>query len=149
MENKYTAVIKKEDDWWIGWLEEIPGDNWQEKTQEELLETLRLTLKEALEMNSWSPCCCWIKLFWSRPGTMKRRDLINHLKSYGCEFLREGSRHSWWWNPEQNRRSSVPRHNEIYELSAPTSRFPKLSSRPSIASYKEAGKITTRLIKKV
>jgi len=27
MENKYTAVIKKEDDWWIGWLEEIPGDN--------------------------------------------------------------------------------------------------------------------------
>jgi predicted RNase H-like HicB family nuclease len=51
MENKYTAVIKKEDDWWIGWVEEIPGVNCQEKTQEELLETLRLTLKEALEMN--------------------------------------------------------------------------------------------------
>jgi predicted RNase H-like HicB family nuclease len=51
MENKYTAVIKKEDDWWIGWVEEIPGVNCQEKTREELLETLRLTLKEALEMN--------------------------------------------------------------------------------------------------
>jgi predicted RNase H-like HicB family nuclease len=51
MENKYTAVIKQEDDWWIGWVEEIPGVNCQENTQEELLETLRLTLKEALEMN--------------------------------------------------------------------------------------------------
>ena len=51
MGNKYTAVIKKEDDWWIGWVEEIPGVNCQEKNQEELLETLRLTLKEALEMN--------------------------------------------------------------------------------------------------
>jgi len=51
MENKYTAIIKKEDDWWIGWVEEIPGVNCQEKSQEELLETLRETLKEALEMN--------------------------------------------------------------------------------------------------
>jgi predicted RNase H-like HicB family nuclease len=51
MENRYTAVIKKEDDWWIGWVEEIPGVNCQEKSQEELLDTLRETLKEALEMN--------------------------------------------------------------------------------------------------
>ena len=51
MENKYTAVIKKDDGWWIGWVEEIPGVNCQEKTKEKLLETLRVTLKEALEMN--------------------------------------------------------------------------------------------------
>ena len=51
MQNKYTAVVKKDDDWWIGWVEEIPGVNCQEKTKEELLETLRVTLKEALEMN--------------------------------------------------------------------------------------------------
>ncbi len=51
MENKYRAVIKKDDDWWIGWVEEIPSVNCQEKTKEELLETLRVTLKEALEMN--------------------------------------------------------------------------------------------------
>ena len=51
MENKYTAIIKKEDDWWIGWVEEISGVNCQERTREELLETLRITLKEALEMN--------------------------------------------------------------------------------------------------
>ena len=51
MENKYTAVIKNDDNWWIGWVEEIPGVNCQEKTKEKLLETLRVTLKEALEMN--------------------------------------------------------------------------------------------------
>jgi predicted RNase H-like HicB family nuclease len=51
MENKYTAIIKKEDDWWIGWVEEISGVNCQERTKEELMETLRITLKEALEMN--------------------------------------------------------------------------------------------------
>ena len=22
---EYTAVVKKEGDWWIGWIEEIPG----------------------------------------------------------------------------------------------------------------------------
>jgi len=51
MENSYTAVIKQDDGWWIGWIEEIPGINCQEKTREELMETLRVTLKEALEMN--------------------------------------------------------------------------------------------------
>jgi predicted RNase H-like HicB family nuclease len=53
MRNKYTAVIKKENDWWIGWVEEIPGVNCQEKTREELLKTLKITLKEALEMNKY------------------------------------------------------------------------------------------------
>ncbi|NLA41684.1 MAG: type II toxin-antitoxin system HicA family toxin [Smithella sp.] len=44
---------------------------------------------------------------------MKRNDLLKHLRSQGCEFLREGGNHSWWWNPSLNKRSSVPRHNEI------------------------------------
>jgi mRNA interferase HicA len=44
---------------------------------------------------------------------MKRSDLLRHLRNCGCEFVREGGNHSWWWNPEQNKRSSIPRHNEI------------------------------------
>lgn len=44
---------------------------------------------------------------------MKRGDLIRHLRSNGCALLREGGRHSWWHNPTQNKRSAVPRHNEI------------------------------------
>ena len=51
MSMSYTAVIKEEGDWWIGWIEEIPGVNCQEATREELLETLRVTLREALEFN--------------------------------------------------------------------------------------------------
>ncbi len=51
MTNQYTAVIKEDGDWWIGWIEEVPGVNCQEKSQKELLESLRSTLKEALEFN--------------------------------------------------------------------------------------------------
>lgn len=49
--NKYTAVIKKDGDWWIGWIEEVPGVNCQEKSREELVKSLRITLKEALKFN--------------------------------------------------------------------------------------------------
>ena len=51
MANNYTAVVKQDGDWWIGWIEEVPGVNCQESTREELLETLRVTLNEALEFN--------------------------------------------------------------------------------------------------
>jgi predicted RNase H-like HicB family nuclease len=51
MNGKYTAVVKKDSGWWIGWIEEVPGVNCQEATREELLESLQVTLREALEMN--------------------------------------------------------------------------------------------------
>jgi predicted RNase H-like HicB family nuclease len=51
MGGKYTAVIKEDSGWWIGWIEEVPGVNCQEKTREALLESLRVTLREALEFN--------------------------------------------------------------------------------------------------
>ena len=51
MPNTYTAIIKSDGDWWIGWIEEIPGVNCQEATRKELLESLAITLKEALEFN--------------------------------------------------------------------------------------------------
>jgi mRNA interferase HicA len=44
---------------------------------------------------------------------MKREALLRHLRRHGCELAREGGRHSWWHNPAQNKRSAVPRHNEI------------------------------------
>ena len=51
MKNEYTAIVKQEGDFWIGWIEEIPGGNCQENTYEELKETLEVTLREALEFN--------------------------------------------------------------------------------------------------
>lgn len=51
MNGNYTAVVKKTGKWWIGWIEEVPGVNCQERTRKSLLESLRITLREALEMN--------------------------------------------------------------------------------------------------
>ncbi|MCA9233088.1 MAG: hypothetical protein KDA57_20745 [Planctomycetales bacterium] len=51
MQRTYTAVVKRETDAWIGWIEEVPGVNCQEPTREELIETLKVTLAEALEFN--------------------------------------------------------------------------------------------------
>ncbi len=51
MKKNYTAIIKKDEDYWIGWIEEIPGVNCQEKTKTELIDTLKVTLKEAIEFN--------------------------------------------------------------------------------------------------
>jgi predicted RNase H-like HicB family nuclease len=51
MQDKYTAVVKKSGKWWIGWIEEVPGVNCQEATRDELVESLRVTLKEAIELN--------------------------------------------------------------------------------------------------
>lgn len=47
----YTAVIRRDEGWWIGWVEEIPGVNSQGKTRTELLKNLRAALREAIELN--------------------------------------------------------------------------------------------------
>ena len=51
MKDTYTAIIKQSGPLWIGWIAEVPGVNCQEPTKEELLETLKVTLQEALEFN--------------------------------------------------------------------------------------------------
>jgi mRNA interferase HicA len=44
---------------------------------------------------------------------MKRKDLIRHLLKNGCIFVREGAKHSVFFNPLLKKTSTVPRHNEI------------------------------------
>ncbi len=51
MTQTYTAVVKQDADWWIGWIEEVPGVNCQESTRDRLLDSLRVTLTEAIEFN--------------------------------------------------------------------------------------------------
>ncbi len=51
MHVEYTAIIKQQGQWWIGWIEEVPGVNCQERTRAKLIESLRITLKEAIEFN--------------------------------------------------------------------------------------------------
>lgn len=52
MNSIYTAVIKQDGNWWLGWIEEIPGVNCQEATYDELVESLKVTLQEALAFYS-------------------------------------------------------------------------------------------------
>jgi predicted RNase H-like HicB family nuclease len=52
MKETYTAVVEQSGPWWIGWIEEIPDVNCQERTREELLVTLTVTLQEALEFDN-------------------------------------------------------------------------------------------------
>jgi predicted RNase H-like HicB family nuclease len=51
MRSEYTAVIKQDGKWWVGWVEEIPGVNCQEESQAELKISLHETLMDALEFN--------------------------------------------------------------------------------------------------
>jgi predicted RNase H-like HicB family nuclease len=51
MSAQYTAVLKQDGDWWIGWIEEVPGVNCQERTRENLVTSLREVLAEAIEFN--------------------------------------------------------------------------------------------------
>ena len=46
MESTFTAIFEKADDWYIGYVEELPGANTQGRT----LEETRGNLREAIEL---------------------------------------------------------------------------------------------------
>lgn len=47
----YTAVLRKDAGWWIGWVQEIPGVNCQGKTRAGLIKNLRSAFEVAIELN--------------------------------------------------------------------------------------------------
>lgn len=49
---------------------------------------------------------------------MKRRELLRHLEENGCVFLREGKKHTVYYNPSNRKTSTVPRHTEILDVLA-------------------------------
>lgn len=52
MKAEFTAMIQRDGDWWLGWVEEIPGANAQEKTKEELIESLKEAVIDILELTT-------------------------------------------------------------------------------------------------
>lgn len=46
---------------------------------------------------------------------MKRVDLIKAIEAMGCELVRHGGKHDWYWNPATRVSQPVPRHREIKE----------------------------------
>ncbi len=51
MENRFTAIFEQEDNWWIGYVEELPGANTQGATLDEARENLREAVALVLEAN--------------------------------------------------------------------------------------------------
>ncbi|NCN95005.1 DUF5329 domain-containing protein [Candidatus Wolfebacteria bacterium] len=49
---------------------------------------------------------------------MKRKALISYIMGNGCIFIREGAKHSVFFNPLIKKSSTVPRHNEIDDFLA-------------------------------
>ena len=47
---------------------------------------------------------------------MKRIDLVRFLKKNNCILVREGSRHSVFYNDKTEKTSTVPRHTEINDF---------------------------------
>jgi len=47
---------------------------------------------------------------------MNRRDVLRHIERQGCKFLREGSRHTIYFNPKTRQTSSIPRYREIVDV---------------------------------
>jgi len=45
---KLRALIKESENWWIGWLVDLPGVNAQERTKDALLESLRIGAEDML-----------------------------------------------------------------------------------------------------
>jgi predicted RNase H-like HicB family nuclease len=48
---RFTAVFEQENEWWIGYVEELPGANTQGKTLEETRENLKEAVQLLIEAN--------------------------------------------------------------------------------------------------
>jgi predicted RNase H-like HicB family nuclease len=51
METRFTAVFRKEGDWWAAYIEELPGANTQGRTLEEARSNLREAVELMLDVN--------------------------------------------------------------------------------------------------
>jgi predicted RNase H-like HicB family nuclease len=51
MKNTYTAVFEQDGEWWIGYVEELPGANTQGRTLEEARENLKEAVQLVIEAN--------------------------------------------------------------------------------------------------
>jgi predicted RNase H-like HicB family nuclease len=51
MENHFTAVYKREGEWWVAYVEELPGANTQGATLDEARENLKDAVTMLLEAN--------------------------------------------------------------------------------------------------
>lgn len=118
-----TAVFKKVPEGYIAWVEELPGANTQGATpaeaEENLLEAIRLAFEAERDLHGTPLPSEFSMKNQDLPGRrVKLRELTLHLEAYGCRLLREGSRHTHYLNPANQKPSAIPRHAEINDILA-------------------------------
>ena len=91
MGSTFTAITKKAGDWWIGWIEEVPGVNAQEATKEELISSLREILFEALEYNRSEQFFGFIQIEWFPPSRLRKQPAMRRRRSRSLLFIRQES----------------------------------------------------------
>lgn len=47
----FTAVFQRDGNWWVGWVEELPGANAQERTLDEARESLKEAARDIIAAN--------------------------------------------------------------------------------------------------
>ena len=52
---KLTAIFENVGEWWLGYVEELPGANTQGKTLDEARENLREAVQLIIEVNRLTP----------------------------------------------------------------------------------------------
>ena len=48
---KFTAVFERDGDWWVGYVEELPGANTQGRTLDEARENLKEAVRLTIDAN--------------------------------------------------------------------------------------------------
>ena len=84
---EYTAVVKHSGEWWIGWIEEVPGVNCQERTHEELHQSLADALAEALEFNRRDALAAAHRSGGRRSAVPRHREINDILARKICRDL--------------------------------------------------------------
>jgi predicted RNase H-like HicB family nuclease len=51
MQNQFTAIFERDGEWWLGYVEELPGANTQGATLDEARENLKEAVTMVLEAN--------------------------------------------------------------------------------------------------
>jgi predicted RNase H-like HicB family nuclease len=49
--DRFTAVFEQDGDWWVGYVEELPGANTQGRTLDEARENLQEAVRLVIEAN--------------------------------------------------------------------------------------------------
>ena len=67
MTREFSATFSFDDGWWIGWSDDVPGANAQERTLAEARESLKEAISDIFDVRR--------QLGWEEPSPMLREQL--------------------------------------------------------------------------